>query len=64
LSQKKNHPILKKKGTLRENQTDKFKFDFSTNTIKLGLNGGITFKINYASFDENKLKIFLINKLG
>ena len=58
----KQHPILGKKPTLRQNKDDGYKFDFSLCTVKYGIKGGLTYQWDLS--DEKGLREFLTKKLS
>ncbi len=59
-----NYQILGKRPTLRNNQDDKWKFDFSKRTIRIGIEMGYTFVYNVENPDVEGLSEFLRSKLG
>jgi hypothetical protein len=57
-------PILGKKASLRKDQKDKWKFDFSNTTIKNAIAAGYTFRYDYYNPDEKGFIEFLSRKFG
>lgn len=57
-------PILGKKATLREAQEDKWKFDFSRNTMKNAIAAGYTFCYDYNNPDDKGLVAHLLKHFG
>ena len=58
-----DYQILGKRPTLRNNQDDKWKFDFSKRTIRIGIEMGYTFVYNVENPDVEGLSEFLRSKL-
>lgn len=56
------HPILDRKPTLRQNKDDGYKFDFGPNTVKCGIEGGLTYYWDLK--DEKGLRKFLNEKFS
>jgi len=57
----KNHPIFNKKAHLRRNSNNQRKFDFSTRSIRLGIEAGVTFK--HDTLDESQLEDFIKSRI-
>jgi len=57
------HPIFNRKPTLRNNQDDKYKFDFGNSQQKKGIRSGLTFHYDLTNPDEKLFADFLTNKL-
>lgn len=60
----RRHPIFNTKPTLRNDQNDKYKWDFRDKQMNLGVSNGHTFCYDVESLDEEKFSSFLINKLS
>lgn len=56
------HPVWKKKGTLRKGQTDKWKFDHSHATLKRTMSHGSSSFVEYLNDDDEQNFIDLITK--
>ena len=56
------HPVWKKKGTLRKGQTDKWKFDHSRATLKRSMAHGSTCFAEYLNEDDAAKFVNLIDK--
>ena len=54
---------LGKRGHVRKNTTDKSKVDFSTKTLRLGLETGVTFRYDVNNPDDEGLSQFLTSRL-
>jgi hypothetical protein len=62
--QNKQDPILGKKGTLREAQEDKWKFDYSRKTLANSIKAGYTFVYDYNNPDDEGLVAHLLKHFG